>query len=133
MTHDQPNADHIKVINAALEMVIAAIHFPGEDSLDLPSDVFYDFFLQAEAGMRVVAVTGVQTCALPILMRRPAACCPRTHRPGCGRSGGEALTQGGGEGVRLAGLTVLAAEEPAVVARERDGRDPEPSDRKSVV
>src|SRR2546429_3573718 len=33
------------------------------------------FFFQAEDGMRGVAVTGVQTCALPI-SRWPAACCP---------------------------------------------------------
>ena len=36
----------------------------------------YRFFIQAEDGIRVVAVTGVQTCALPIsitnsIMRKP--------------------------------------------------------------
>src|SRR3989449_1499834 len=31
------------------------------------------FFFQAEDGIRDVAVTGVQTCALPILKRRPPA------------------------------------------------------------
>ena len=32
--------------------------------------MFYVFFFQAEDGIRDVAVTGVQTCALPILFRR---------------------------------------------------------------
>src|SRR2546429_1522057 len=31
----------------------------------------YFFFFQAEDGIRDVAVTGVQTCALPILLHRP--------------------------------------------------------------
>src|SRR5256884_3384773 len=52
------------------------------------------FFFQAEDGIRDVAVTGVQTCALPISTgaRRPcAACvrsepCARARAPGCGRS-----------------------------------------------
>src|SRR2546422_1584482 len=35
--------------------------------------VFFFFFFQAEDGIRDVAVTGVQTCALPILF--PAGCC----------------------------------------------------------
>src|SRR5262249_12827592 len=43
-----------------------------------------------------------------------------------GSSGSEDLAQGGGEGIRLAGLTVFAAEEATVVAREGDRRDPEP-------
>src|SRR2546422_5599205 len=34
-----------------------------------------NFFFQAEAGIRSVAVTGVQTCALPIY-RHPRACAP---------------------------------------------------------
>src|SRR6266550_5737769 len=34
----------------------------------LQSIVFLFFFFQAEDGIRDVAVTGVQTCALPILM-----------------------------------------------------------------
>src|SRR2546422_11699842 len=33
---------------------------------------FFFFFFQAEDGIRDVAVTGVQTCALPILDGRPA-------------------------------------------------------------
>src|SRR3712207_7832005 len=31
--------------------------------------VFYFFFFQAEDGIRDIGVTGVQTCALPILIR----------------------------------------------------------------
>src|SRR2546422_2414310 len=34
---------------------------------------FFFFFFQAEDGIRDVAVTGVQTCALPILRRRTEA------------------------------------------------------------
>src|SRR3989449_1915033 len=34
---------------------------------------FFFFFFQAEDGIRDVAVTGVQTCALPISSRRTAA------------------------------------------------------------
>src|SRR3989449_8615476 len=34
---------------------------------------FFFFFFQAEDGIRDVAVTGVQTCALPILRVRPLA------------------------------------------------------------
>src|SRR5687768_18284841 len=40
------------------------------------------FFFQAEDGIRDVAVTGVQTCALPIFaMPRPAARPPPAGRP----------------------------------------------------
>src|SRR6478609_11706661 len=42
------------------------------------------------------------------------------------RSGAEHLTELRGELVGLAGLAVLAAEEPAVTAREDDGLGPEP-------
>src|SRR5256884_7136322 len=45
------------------------------------------FFFQAEDGIRDVAVTGVQTCALPICCTRPAQreCCPAPSGgdPGC--------------------------------------------------
>src|SRR2546429_4023049 len=33
--------------------------------------IFFFFFFQAEDGIRDVAVTGVQTCALPILLKKP--------------------------------------------------------------
>src|SRR2546422_4378597 len=45
----------------------------------LVSYVFFFFFFQAEDGIRDVAVTGVQTCALPIFGER--------HRPELGRGG----------------------------------------------
>src|SRR2546422_5166789 len=35
----------------------------------MPYDVIFFFFFQAEDGIRDVAVTGVQTCALPISAR----------------------------------------------------------------
>src|SRR2546422_8569071 len=35
--------------------------------------IFFFFFFQAEDGIRDVAVTGVQTCALPILLAQPLA------------------------------------------------------------
>src|SRR2546429_7137493 len=38
------------------------------------------FFFQAEDGIRDVAVTGVQTCALPISARRPGAAPVGPHR-----------------------------------------------------
>src|SRR2546429_4454506 len=50
-------------------------------SLAVTADTAYDIFLfQAEAGIRDVAVTGVQTCALPI-------CALPTHRDGPLRPG----------------------------------------------
>src|SRR5205809_2876540 len=42
---------------------------------DLICSIFFFFFFQAEDGIRDVAVTGVQTCALPIW-----ACPDRVHR-----------------------------------------------------
>src|SRR5205809_5044827 len=43
--------------------------------------VFFFFFFQAEDGIRDVAVTGVQTCALPILRRRLHAVHVRQGQP----------------------------------------------------
>src|SRR2546422_6747644 len=37
-------------------------------------DVIWGFFFQAEDGIRDVAVTGVQTCALPISTSKCSAC-----------------------------------------------------------
>src|SRR2546429_6008947 len=39
---------------------------PGINRREHVVKVLYDFFFQAEDGIRDVAVTGVQTCALPI-------------------------------------------------------------------
>src|SRR2546429_6715836 len=52
------------------------------------SSIFLVFFFQAEDGIRDVAVTGVQTCALPILHRRGwrADHSPVCHRPCAGRA-----------------------------------------------
>src|SRR6266550_8223012 len=41
----------------------------------VPGILFCVFFFQAEDGIRDVAVTGVQTCALPISPLRPAGAC----------------------------------------------------------
>src|SRR2546430_8178174 len=44
--------------------------------------LYYCFFFQAEDGIRDLTVTGVQTCALPILWLDPQAlrCAPSDHR-----------------------------------------------------
>src|SRR6266550_6439888 len=52
-------------------------------------EIVYFFFFQAEAGIRDVAVTGVQTCALPISRAGAGGGPPR---PGGGR--GRSGTQG---------------------------------------
>src|SRR5688572_33433016 len=44
--------------------------------------VFTVFFFQAEDGIRDLTVTGVQTCALPILKRLTAAAAVRRFTPG---------------------------------------------------
>src|SRR2546429_3404021 len=47
------------------------------------------FFFQAEDGIRDVAVTGVQTCALPILRRSPTCAWPKMEekmRAGIGQA-----------------------------------------------
>src|SRR5947209_14643040 len=101
---------------------------------------FFFFFFQAEDGIRDIGVTGVQTCALPILAR-PGR--PRTKNPGMrifsrntararsAWSGGESRNgvRCGGQGVRKAdpcrgdaGGVHADADEPA-----------EGLDRKSVV
>src|SRR5256885_7112149 len=50
--------------------------------------ILFFFFFQAEDGIRDYKVTGVQTCALPILWRRSGACPPpATARPGFSVSG----------------------------------------------
>src|SRR2546429_6835691 len=60
------------------------------------NDVVIVFFFQAEDGIRDVAVTGVQTCALPIssacwtartaTSRAPRSCLAFTATPSAGRS-----------------------------------------------
>src|SRR5207248_6557954 len=46
-----------------------------------------DFFFQAEDGIRVRTVTGVQTCALPISRQRGTQRRRRHHRGAAARSG----------------------------------------------
>src|SRR6266849_5043329 len=46
--------------------------------------VVFVFFFQAEVGIRVPLVTGVQTCALPIWQPKAPACPPTTSKkPSC--------------------------------------------------
>src|SRR5256884_5453457 len=44
---------------------------PADTGSDLDQSCFFFFFFQAEDGIRDVAVTGVQTCALPISAFNP--------------------------------------------------------------
>src|SRR2546422_11202355 len=66
--------------------------------------VFVVFFFQAEDGIRDVAVTGVQTCALPISLDRALPrlrrFLRRPHREALARGGTHALPQGSGPGAR---------------------------------
>src|SRR6266853_4687322 len=48
--------------------------------------MLFFFFFQAEDGIRDLTVTGVQTCALPILAGPSTR--PRSRPPRCARSGG---------------------------------------------
>src|SRR2546430_16656740 len=63
------------------------------------------FFFQAEDGIRVLTVTGVQTCALPICARRPPS------RGRAGRARGRARRAAGVAlpAVRIALLTEIPA------------------------
>src|SRR2546429_65261 len=60
--YDNANAlrDYLRDIG---RMVLAA---EGRKANDSQADCYQYFFFQAEDGIRDVAVTGVQTCALPI-------------------------------------------------------------------
>src|SRR5690349_12035321 len=73
-------------------------------------------YFQAEDGIRVLYVTGVQTCALPILHRPPPDRAAWRHR-----EGGEPGRDGGSD---------LHRHAAAARARARGGRA---GDRKSVV
>src|SRR5437867_6263407 len=50
----------------------------NDDSVILNVDILFFFFFQAEDGIRDRTVTGVQTCALPILSKRSSKCVPAT-------------------------------------------------------
>src|SRR5205809_7457253 len=56
--------------------------------------MFVVFFFQAEDGIRDVAVTGVQTCALPILGPDQTADRDRPRRAEGGRPGGPGAVEG---------------------------------------
>src|SRR2546429_3760303 len=59
--------------NAQIDEIIAEADEATDaaDSVTLVSELFFViFFFQAEDGIRDVAVTGVQTCALPISMEQ---------------------------------------------------------------
>src|SRR6266536_5106913 len=43
--------------------------------------IFFFFFFQAEDGIRYPLVTGVQTCALPILLEAVVSCAPPSPAP----------------------------------------------------
>ena len=47
--------------------------------------VFFFFFFQAEDGIRDIGVTGVQTCALPILQNKHLFYCLKFQFRGCNR------------------------------------------------
>src|SRR2546429_3985716 len=83
------------------------------------------FFFQAEDGIRGVAVTGVQTCALPICGERGLGC--RPFREG-GDSRGHARRprRGGSRPPRLP--RALPRRQPALLLARARGRD-----RKSVA
>src|SRR2546429_1026659 len=89
------------------------------------ADIYGDFFFQAEDGIRDVAVTGVQTCALPISI---AAAAPRGRallptRPPFGASGPSDRGRDGGE--------ALPSDDGS--HRRVSGQPAAPRDRKSVV
>src|SRR2546429_5875080 len=87
--------------------------------------VLHFFFFQAEDGIRDVAVTGVQTCALPISCT-PAGCVEILDHYGCDLKGAEAVVIGRSRlvGKPLAQL-LLARHATVTMCHTRD--------RKSVV
>src|SRR3989449_10908816 len=90
---------------------------------------YFFFFFQAEDGIRDVAVTGVQTCALPISpgQRRPAGASFFLPRTGCGV---RSITRGkNGDdmkrtGKMLAVMLVLAATVAVVKAQDQKPTQP---------
>src|SRR5687768_6740880 len=78
--------------------------FPRFCVLSFRACFFYYFFFQAEDGIRDVAVTGVQTCALPIWRpsrHRPRRARHRLHRRGRARDHGRAARRAAGAGQLL--------------------------------
>src|SRR2546422_9202663 len=88
--------------------------------------MFFFFFFQAEDGIRDVAVTGVQTCALPIwrLGERVEIVRPAARRNGNDPRGGRAV----GDRARLARRLLQILERDVVgmrVAGARSGQRPD--------
>src|SRR2546422_6840918 len=78
------------------------------------------FFFQAEDGIRDVAVTGVQTCALPISLRRPAQLVSRLrHARAVGLLAEKQAVQVGVEEAGEAPAQQLRGREAHLVARDR--------------
>src|SRR3712207_1239072 len=91
--------------------------------------ITFFFFFQAEDGIRDIGVTGVQTCALPILGRhphlRPAPPGGRRRRPGSGDHRGVRLHRPGAPGLRRHRRQVRqpAARQGGRTMRGRSGHD----------
>src|SRR5690606_40053713 len=83
------------------------------------------YFFQAEDGIRDFHVTGVQTCALPILSPAHRRALQR-REPTAGDQPDLAWTQGAGQGTQRAGAGALAAIARAGAAY---GRPEAPADR----
>src|SRR2546422_4257706 len=81
------------------------------DSMSLIFFFFFFFFFQAEDGIRDVAVTGVQTCALPIL-RAAGAAVRRGCAPVVGDAPSPVRPASGGHGDR-GGACYVAVVNPA--------------------
>src|SRR5256884_2330917 len=113
------------------------------------SEVFFFFFFQAEDGIRDVAVTGVQTCALPIFLPdRDVRRRRREHGSGCtgagrrrlrGRRAGPDPGPDGGGRPAVRG-PVLGAVRQLPRGARRAGRDtarppagPDPRGRRAVA
>src|SRR2546422_3875710 len=64
---------------------------------------FHRFFFQAEDGIRDVAVTGVQTCALPIFVRGARGGGGRGERDGPAQRGGGTMSRAENGSVRAGG------------------------------
>src|SRR6266567_4542794 len=71
-------ARNINQTNSDLPVVLTLHHLIHlcDVSAEFLQDVIFRFFFQAEDGIRDLTVTGVQTCALPISNRLPAAVNP---------------------------------------------------------
>src|SRR2546422_7100165 len=91
---------------------------------------FFFFFFQAEDGIRDVAVTGVQTCALPISRTRddrPVPFRDPLSRPAGAGDGAAARARGGGGAPRRGPPPRGRGGLPARPRRERRRAVPRPS------